>query len=65
MKYVEWLPIWLENYVKTSTKERTYIRYEQLIRTHVAPKIGDKDVNALTPIVLKYMKKLSKKHSVF
>lgn len=52
MKYIEWLNIWLNNYIKPSSKERTYIRYWQLIRTHIAPKIGDKDVNELTPIVL-------------
>ena len=52
MKYIEWLNIWLSNYIKPSAKERTYIRYEQLIRTHIAPKIGVNDVNDLTPIVL-------------
>lgn len=52
MKYIEWLNIWLNNYIKPSAKERTYIRYEQLIRTHIAKKIGGNDVNDLTPIVL-------------
>lgn len=52
MTYKNWLHIWLENYIKPSSKERTYIRYWQLIHTHIAPKIGDKDVNDLTPIVL-------------
>lgn len=52
MKYIEWLNIWLNNYIKPSAKERTYIRYEQLIRTHIAPKIGGNDINDLTPIVL-------------
>ena len=52
MKYIDWLNIWLNNYIKPSAKERTYIRYEQLIRTHIAQKIGEKDVNDLTPIVL-------------
>ena len=52
MKYEEWLNIWLGNYIKPSSKERTYIRYEQLIRTHIAPKIGEIEVNDLTPIVL-------------
>jgi len=52
MKYIEWLNIWLNNYIKPSAKERTYIRYEQLIRTHIATKIGEIDVNDLTPIVL-------------
>ena len=52
MKYKEWLNIWIENYIKPSAKARTYIRYEQLIRTHIAVKLGDLDVNDLTPIVL-------------
>lgn len=52
MTYKIWLKEWLTHYIKPSSKQRTYIRYEQLIRTHVAPKIGDKDVNDLTPIVL-------------
>lgn len=52
MKYIEWLNIWLNNYIKPSAKERTYIRYEQLIRTHITPKLGDMDINELTPIVL-------------
>ena len=52
MKYKEWLNIWLNNYIKPSAKESTYIRYEQLIRTHIVPKIGDMEINDLTPIVL-------------
>ena len=52
MIYKNWLNLWLENYVKPSNKERTYIRYEQLIRTHIVPKIGEINVNDLTPIVL-------------
>ena len=52
MNYSKWLNIWLENYVKPSMKERTYIRYEQLIRTHIAPKTGKTDLNDLTPVAL-------------
>ncbi len=52
MKYKEWMNFWLENYIKPSVKERTYIRYEQLIRTHIAVKLGEKDVNDLKPIIL-------------
>ena len=52
MKYEKWLNIWLDDYVKPGAKERTYIRYEQLIRTHIAPEIGNTDVNDLTPVVL-------------
>ncbi len=52
MKYIDWLNIWLNNYIKPSAKERTYIRYEQLIRAHIAPKIGNMCINDLTPMVL-------------
>ena len=52
MEYTEWLNAWLENYIKPNLKERTYIRYEQLIRTHIVQRIGGIDVNDLTPIVL-------------
>ena len=52
MKYEEWLKIWLGNYVKPNVKERTYLRYVQLIRSHIVAKIGDTEVNELTPIVL-------------
>ena len=65
MKYIEWLNIWLNNYIKPSAKERTYIRYEQLIRTHIAPKIGGNDKNDLTPIVLQYIKKYRRNILIF
>ena len=52
MKYIDWLKIWLNNYIKPSAKERTVIRYEQIIRTHIESKIGNIDVNDLTPIIL-------------
>ena len=65
MTYKNWLNIWLENYIKPSSKERTYIRYEQLIRTHIAPKIGEIDVNDLTPIVLQsFVTELYAKYSL-
>ena len=52
MKYIDWIKIWISNYIKPSAKERTVIRYEQIIRTHIESKIGNIDVNDLTPIVL-------------
>lgn len=52
MKYIDWLKIWLCNYVKPSVKESTHLRYEQLIRTHIAGGIGNQEINDLTPIVL-------------
>ncbi len=52
MKYVEWLPIWLENYVKTSTKLRTYERYFQTVRVNILPTLGKYELNELTPLLL-------------
>ena len=52
MKYAEWLDLWLNNYVRPSAKERTYIRYKELVLTHIAPNIGDKALDELTPIML-------------
>lgn len=52
MTYSQWLNIWTENYIKPSVKERTYIRYNQLIRTHIDKKIGEMVVNDITPIIL-------------
>ena len=48
--------IYIINHKKTSfqlnTKERTYIRYEQIIYLHIAPKSRNKEINELTPITL-------------
>lgn len=52
MEYAQWLDIWLENYVKITTKERTFSRYKQIIRTHITEKLGSFDVNDITPAVL-------------
>lgn len=52
MKYKEWLSLWLENYIKPSSKQRTYNIYLQMIEKRIVPKIGDCELDDLTPIVL-------------
>lgn len=52
MQYSKWLNIWLENYIKPAAKKRTYIRYEQLIKLHILPKLGKAEITELTPVVL-------------
>lgn len=52
MKYIEWLNIWLNNYVKTSTKMRTYERYSQTVRVNILPALGRYELNELTPLLL-------------
>jgi len=52
MIYEEWLKIWLNDYVKSSTKIRTYQRYRQIVRIHIVPHLGGVELNNLTPIML-------------
>ena len=48
MKYNEWLDEWLKFYVKPSRKHSTYLRYENLLRRHIRPKIGELELNELS-----------------
>lgn len=52
MKYEKWLKEWVNNYIKPTTKERTYNRYFEIINNHIVPKLGEYDLNDLTPIIL-------------
>ena len=52
MKYIDWLIQWLENYIRPSVKVRTYERYRLIIEQHIKDKIGDMEMNGLSPLVL-------------
>ena len=52
MKYNDWLNIWLEKYVRTTTKQRTYERYSQIVKTHIDGLIGNKEIEELSPFLL-------------
>ena len=52
MKFKNWLDIWLEKYVKHSVKPRTYINYGGMIEKHIKPKLGDYELEELSPLVL-------------
>ena len=52
MKYIDWLNSWLENYVRPSVKVRTYERYRLIIEQHIKDKIGGKEPDGLSPLVL-------------
>ena len=59
MLYTEWLSEWLENYVKTSVKERTYAKYADIVRIRLIPSLGDYELKELTPfIVQRYITEL-------
>ncbi len=51
MKYKEWLPDWLEHYMKPSIKPKTFMRYSEIVRLHLIPKLGDHDMDELSPII--------------
>lgn len=52
MQYQEWLNDWLEHYVQPAAKRRTYIRYTEIVRQHIAPALGALDLSELTPYAL-------------
>ena len=52
MKYIDWLNLWLENYVRPSVKVRTYERYKLIIDCHILDKIGGMELNELSPLAL-------------
>ena len=50
MLYKIWLDEWLQNYIKPSSKIRTYQRYCQIAKLHIVPFFGECDINDLTVI---------------
>ena len=52
MKYKDWLSEWLSNYIHTSNKPRTYVRYENMMALHIIPALGNYELNEITPILL-------------
>ncbi len=52
MKYKEWLREWLECYVKPSSKQKTYIRYSEIVSQHLVKTLGDYEMSDLTPFIL-------------
>jgi len=61
MIFKEWLIEWFENYVKPSAKDKTQNRYNEMIRQHLIPDLGEYEMDELTPLVLqKYVTGLTK-----
>ncbi len=52
MKYEQWIDEWLENYVKPSSKARTYDNYVRLTTHHVKAKLGNYELDDITPMIL-------------
>lgn len=52
MLYEEWLDEWLKNYVKSSSKARTYERYKIIAEKHLKPELGKYELDDLSPIII-------------
>lgn len=48
MKYKEWLNIWLDNYIKPSSKMQTAKSYERIIHKQISVALGEKELTNLT-----------------
>lgn len=60
MMYNNWLKEWLQNYIKPSTKKRTFNQYSKIIKIHILPYLGDFKLEELTPLIIqKFITKLS------
>ena len=54
MKYHEWLKEWHENYIEPTAKTRTFSRYSEIIKQHIIPRLGDYELDEITPGVLQH-----------
>jgi len=52
MEYKDWLYKWLDNYIKPAMKQKTVTRYSEIVKAHIAPKLGAYEVNEINPFML-------------
>lgn len=43
---------WLTNYVMPSAKQKTYSSYADVVRNHLIPKLGEYELQELTPLIV-------------
>ena len=59
MKYKDWLDVWFANYIEPSSKTKTCERYLEIIEKHLKVKLGEYELEELSPIVIqKYITEL-------
>lgn len=60
MSLGEYLDYWVESYAKSNTSPNTYRGYEQIIRVHLKPRLGNIKLHELRPLQLQgcYLEKL-------
>lgn len=52
MLYKDWLAEWLIHYVQPRVKKKTLQRYNEIIRNHIIPSIGEYEMRDITPLVV-------------
>ena len=52
MKYSDWLKEWLECFVRSVCKNKTYISYSGIVNKYLAPKLGGYDLAELEAVTL-------------
>ena len=52
MNYEKWLGVWLEDYVLSTAKFRTYLSYRDMAQRYMVPYLGTYRLKELTPLVL-------------
>lgn len=61
MKYKIWLDEWFRNYIQPSSKKKTCERYSEIIEKHLKVKLGEYELDELTPLALqRYVTELLK-----
>lgn len=61
MKYKIWLDEWFRNYIQPSSKKKTCERYSEIIEKHLKIKLGEYELDELTPLALqRYVTELLK-----
>ncbi|MBC2904120.1 tyrosine-type recombinase/integrase [Streptomyces cupreus] len=54
-KLSEWLPYWLEEYIRPNRKRTTYIKYEMHVRLYLVPLLGSRRLESLTTANVRQM----------
>jgi integrase len=54
-KLSEWLPYWLEEYIRPNRKRTTYVKYEMHVRLYLVPLLGSRRLESLTTANVRQM----------
>lgn len=52
MNYKSWLMTWLGLYIAPSRKPKTLLSYQNIVKSHIVPSLGERELSSLTPVLL-------------